>query len=113
MINILDRLRSLYGGDDEATPARDGTETCTAETCVAVGGRSLPYGDEQMRRCQVPPQSDKTSALKPTTAVLDARPDLTPVWCPDGCGWLHSVCYSTHHAPGWTPARDLAVAVTG
>lgn len=114
---------------DLPAPARTGLELCALDSCVVVDGlpfnpeafntdpgaaaeqfstaalraRRLPYTAEELKRCEVPPQSEKTSALKPTTAVLSARPDLTPVWCPDGCGLMHSVCYSTHHHAGWKP----------
>lgn len=94
------------------TPERDGTEVCVAVRCVAVRpdwldtGRSLPYGPDQMRRCEVPPADPKRSALKAGQDVENATPHLVPLWCPEGCGWFHAVCYSTHHHKGWTPAPD-------
>jgi hypothetical protein len=88
-------------------PTRTVDDRCEAVTCKAVDNpfaspagadnvRGLPWTPEELRRCAVPAQDDRTGHLKAGTAVNDARPGLMPVWCPEGHGWFHSICYSTH-----------------
>lgn len=130
------RLAARFARADTRPPRRDGSETCSAVTCQATaavkvdlaafnldpGGaadrlstaerraRRLPYTYDEMARCAVPAQDARGGSLKPGRDADGATPQLTPVWCPEGYGWFHSGCYSTHHHDGWEPARERAPA---
>lgn len=126
------RLAARFARADHGAPQRDGSETCSAATCQATavvkadpaafnldpGGaadrlstfelsaRRLPFEPDEMARCAVPAQDARNGGLKAGRTADEATPQLTPVWCPEGCGWFHSGCYSTHHRDGWKPARE-------
>lgn len=114
--NPLHGFRLLSFGRNRPTvqPERLADDRCAGgKACRATDNpfsddpRKLPYGREQLARCEVPPQAEPVyvegaPAPRAAPAVRDARPDLMPVYCfgePDSGradGWWHSVCYSTH-----------------
>jgi hypothetical protein len=104
---VLAMFRLRRADVDQPAPERDGTEVCADPACTQDSTR-LPHTRAELAACQVPAQDERKSDLQPTRQVRDARPDLAPVWCPQGCGWYHSApCYSTHHHDGWREVREF------
>ncbi len=141
MLTLIRRTRSVglrravqatFGRIADTAPIRTPDDRCGADDCTVVdnpfaiditlpggetapgGHRAFPYGDDELSMCEVPAADETKSALRPSGPVADARPDLIPVWCGTCRVWLHSApCYSTHHHPGWQPARETPIGRKG